>query len=291
MYSKLSRSLLTLAALLVACGANAQPIHIKHLHGLGYSADGKQLIVPAHDGLVIYENGQWRVPDAPINDYMGYAPSDEGFYSSGHPGPDTKRVNPLGLIKSSDLGKTLTTLAFEGESDFHMMAVGYGSHAIYVLNTTPNSKLGVGLFYSLDDAKTWTQSNAQGLTGQLVQLAAHPSQANIIAAVTQDGSFLSTDHGQTFERVAGVDRAAATTFTPDGQAVLFGLTGLQTYSIPDGQVASLGAPRITADDAISNIAINPVSGDIAIATFAKHVFVTNDRGSTWKQIATAGEAL
>lgn len=276
---------------ITACGASAQPIQIKHLHGLGYSADGKQLIVPAHDGLVMYENGQWRVPDAPVNDYMGYAPADDGFYSSGHPGLDTKLVNPLGLVKSSDLGKTLTTLAFEGESDFHMMAVGYTSHAIYVVNTSPNSKLGVGLSYSLDDAATWTQSNAQGLTGQLVQLAAHPLQANVIAAVTQDGSFLSTDHGQTFERLAGVDRPTAATLTPDGRAVLFGSANLQSYNIGDKQVTPLGAPSIAADDAISNIAVNSKSGEIAIATLAKHVFVTNDRGQTWKQIAKAGEAL
>lgn len=276
---------------ITACGTSAQPVHIKHLHGLGYSADGKQLIVPAHDGLVVFENGQWRVPDVPVNDYMGYAPADTGFYSSGHPGPSTKRINPLGLVKSSDLGKTLQTLAFEGESDFHMMAVGYKSHAIYVVNAAPNSKLGVGLFYSLDNAKTWTQSNASRLTSQLNQLAAHPSQANAIIAVTHDGLFLSGDHGQKFERVAGVDRVTAAAFTPDGLAVLFGFTSVQSYSTAGGQVTSLNAPPIAADDAISNIAVNPISGDIAIANRAKHVFVTSDRGQTWKQIAKAGEAL
>lgn len=286
-------SVACLSALLVtACGGPVRPVQINHLHGLGFSADGKQLIVPAHDGLLIYDAGQWRVPEAPVNDYMGYVATNSGFYSSGHPGPNSAYANPLGLVKSSDLGRTLTTLAFAGESDFHLVAVGYESHAIYVANAFPNSRLGVGLFYSLDEAATWTQSDASGLSGKLIQLAAHPTQANVIAAVTQEGVFVSDDFGQIFARLVDAGRASAATFSPEDGALVFGLNDLRVYNRPGGQVAAFGsAPNMKAGDLISYIAVNPVNGELAIATAAKDIFVTADRGQTWKRIADAGKGM
>ncbi|MGH2535886.1 MAG: F510_1955 family glycosylhydrolase, partial [Candidatus Promineifilaceae bacterium] len=124
-------------------GSGDSPVtaEFPHIHGLGFSADGRQLFVPAHDGLRLFSDGQWQIPDAPAHDYMGYAPADDGFYSSGHPHPSSGLVNPLGLVKSTDGGQTLTRLGFEGESDFHLMGVGYQNHAIYVVNPRANSRL------------------------------------------------------------------------------------------------------------------------------------------------------
>ena len=104
--------------------AGGADVEMPHIHGLGFSADGQQLLVPAHDGLRVYAGGRWQVPELPAHDYMGYAPTDNGFYSSGHPAPSAGLVNPLGLVKSTDGGKTLTTLGFQGQSDFHLMGVG-----------------------------------------------------------------------------------------------------------------------------------------------------------------------
>src|SRR5215218_222166 len=68
-------------------GSGAQGIvDFPHIHGLGFSADGRQLIVPAHTGLRIFVDDKWQRPDVPTNDYMGYAATNDGFYSSGHPG-------------------------------------------------------------------------------------------------------------------------------------------------------------------------------------------------------------
>lgn len=167
------------------------------LHGLGFSADGRQLVVAVHDGLRIYENGQWNEPDLPAHDYMGYSPTDEGFYSSGHPHPSAGLRNPLGLVKSSDGGRRLVRLGFEGESDFHLMGVGYFSHAIYVFNPAPNSKLAPGLHYSLDDGKTWNQSALQGIAARPIQIAVHPTEVNTLAIATEAGLFISSDFGST----------------------------------------------------------------------------------------------
>lgn len=47
-------------------------VEIPHIHGLGFSSDGNRLLVPAHIGLLVYENNQWSQPDLPAHDYMGF---------------------------------------------------------------------------------------------------------------------------------------------------------------------------------------------------------------------------
>lgn len=271
-----------------ATHAGSAAIEIPHLHGLGFSADGQQLIVPAHDGLRVFADGKWQVPDLPAHDYMGYAPADNGFYSSGHPQAGSQLVNPFGLIKSTDGGKTLTKLGFEGESDFHLMGVGYRNHAIYVLNTGQNSRLSAGLHYSLDEGKTWKQSAAQGLTADPIQITVHPTDANVLALASVTGLFLSSNHGDTFERIA-VTPVTAAAFSPDGTRLVFGSTSLSVYDTGSKETTTMQAPKIDAQDAIGYIAVNPVrTEEIAIATFGKDLFRSTDGGQSWQPIAQDG---
>lgn len=263
-------------------------VDIPHLHGLGFSADGEQLIVPAHDGLRIYSNGAWQEPDVPAHDYMGYSPTDFGFYSSGHPAPGSGLNNPLGLVKSTEEGRTLTQMGFEGESDFHLMGVGYFSHAIYVFSPAPNSRLAAGMSYSLDDGQIWQQSALNGIAANPIQIAVHPTEPGMVALATQAGLFLSDDFGDTFALVSpGPVTAAA--FTPDGNALLFGALGLSLHDLESGQIESIPSPTLTGNNAITNIAVNPVRpAEIALATSEIDVFLSPDKGTTWQPIAENG---
>lgn len=263
-------------------------VEFRHIHGLGFSADGRQLLVPAHDGLLIYENGAWTVPNLPVHDYMGFSPTNNGFYSSGHPGPGSNRVNPLGLVSSSDEGRTLNTLAFEGESDFHLMGVGYESHAVYVLNSAPNSRLSTGLYYTLDDGQTWEQSQAQGIGGATVQIAVHPTETSIVALAAEGGLFLSNDYGDTFTRVSQDAPISSASFDPDGSRLFFGYQSLNVYHLDNGGIDVLQTPPITDNDAVGFIAANPVSDEIAFATFNKDIYLSADNGQSWQPIARQG---
>jgi hypothetical protein len=266
-------------------------IQMPHIHGLSFSSDGKQLIVPAHSGLLVFENDRWVIPDLPPHDYMGYAGVDNGFFSSGHPNLGTDLVNPLGLVKSTDGGKTITTLAFEGESDFHVMAVGYESHAVYVLNTSPNSQLGIGLYHSQDEGESWQQSRAGGLGSGIIQLGVHPTETGIVAAATEQGVFLSTDHGDSFAQVGDAAPVTAVTFHPNGETLYFGYKVLYQYELSDGTIDTLSIPPLIGDDGITYIALNPVSNEIALATFSKNLYRSKDGGQSWQQIARQGEGL
>lgn len=263
-------------------------VQFRDIHGLSFSSDGSQLFVPAHDGLRVYENGSWTVPDLPVNDYMGYSGTDNGFYSSGHPGPGSNLINPFGLIRSADGGETVQTLAFAGETDFHLMAAGYKSHAVYVINPAQNSRLPVGLHYTLDEGQTWQQSTGSGISGRPIQLAAHPAEPGTVAVAAEGGLFLSNDYGDTFTRVGDTAPVTAATFDAEGERLLFGYQGLSAYDLSTGQTASFQTPSVAGDDAVGYIAINPVSVQIAFATFNKDIYLSQNNGQSWEAIAEQG---
>lgn len=270
---------------------SAEQITFPHIHGLAFSADGSQIITPAHDGFRIYENGVWQIPaEVPARDYMGYSAVDGGFYSSGHPQQGTTEINPMGLVKSGDLGASLTKLGFEGETDFHLMAVGFYNHAIYVINPAPNSELQAGLHYSLDDGQTWTPSSGSGLTHQSYALAVHPTQANTVAMATEGGLFLSVDYGETFSLIGSPSPAAAVGFSPLGDSLLFGAKGIYQYGLDDNEIVSLKIPVLDPGDFVLYIAVSPVTPDhMALATANLDIFHTEDGGGSWQQLANNGQ--
>ena len=265
-------------------------VELRDIHGMGFSQNGEYLYVAAHDGLRVFTDGEWLLPDLPVNDYMGYTAADVGFYSSGHPGPSSNLVNPLGLVKSTDGGKTLETLGFARESDFHLMAVGYYSHAIYELNFQPNSRLSPGLHYSVDDGKSLQQSASQGLSAQPITMAVHPTEAATVALATEGGLLLSTDYGNTFTPIAAGTPVTAVSFSPVGETLLYGYQTLSAYNLASQQITALTTPAIAAEDAVSYLAVNPAKPDtLALATFNRDLYLSQDGGQDWQPIAQAGQ--
>ncbi len=270
--------------------AGASEVTFSHLHGLGFSADGEQLYAATHDGFAVYADGKWQVPDVPRHDYMGYAAVDDGFYSSGHPAAGSGLRNPLGLVKSTDGGKTLIPLGLEGEMDFHLMGAGYRSHAVYAFSPVEKAGLAFGLNYTLDDGKTWQRSAMEGLTGRLVQVAVHPTEVSVVAVATEEGLFLSTDYGDRFERIGDPAPVTAAAFSPDGGRLLFGFQQLFVYDLSTGQVEAVTAPPISNKDAFGYIAVNPVRPEeVVVSTFDGTIHRSADGMQTWEQIAAQGK--
>ncbi|XID96027.1 F510_1955 family glycosylhydrolase [Paenibacillaceae bacterium WGS1546] len=262
-----------------------------HLHGLGYSADGKRLMIPVHNGLKVYANGAWSDAPGEKHDYMGFSAVDNGFYSSGHPAPSSKYKNPLGLVKSTDDGKTIAVLALEGEVDLHGMAAGYRSHALYVVNPQSNSKMSqVGLFYSKDEGKTWTSSPATGLQGQMTTMAVHPDKESIVAIGTTAGAYLSKDHGQTFTTLVPGRQISAISFMNSNDVWVAGADASLVKINTESKVsATLKSPT---KDEITYVAQNPANpNELAIATEQKDVYLSTESGVTWTQIADKGNMI
>ncbi|MEW9670128.1 F510_1955 family glycosylhydrolase [Ammoniphilus sp. 3BR4] len=267
-------------------------VELTHVHGLGYSGDGEQIIIPAHDGLRIYSDGHWHVPEGPKHDYMGFSSVDNGFYSSGHPEPGSDLKNPFGIVKSSDQGINLEILDLHGEVDFHEMAVGYKTHAIYVMNHEPNSEMKApGLYYTQDESKTWNKSDMNGVEGEHFVLAVHPTEESIVALGSEKGLFISKDYGQNFEKI-GSNQVTALQYNLKGDLYVGGYNGQALLLQLDGslnQIKEFNIPPLEKD-AVAYFAENPKNEkEMVFATYNKNVFLSQDQGNTWEKIADQGE--
>ena len=274
-----------------------EPVALTHIHGLSYSADGKRLMIPSHHGLAVYETGdkgRWSKADGPAHDYMGFSATRDALYSSGHPAPGSGLVNPFGLIKSQDGGKSWHKLGLEGESDFHLLATSYGTNAVYVTNHGRNSRMNQpGLYYTENDGLKWTRAATSGLAGEIKSLAVHPNDARIVAAGTDNGLYLSRDAGETFSQRVSGRQVLGIGFESDGRHILFssyaGKAALGRIGMaPGASVQDIPIPAMS-EDAIAYIAHNPSrSAEIAIASFKRSVYLSKDEGRTWKPIAQNG---
>ena len=286
----------SLAAHHEARAQNAGAVTLTHVHGLAYSADGKQLMIPSHHGLAVYRDGKWSKAPGPAHDYMGFSASRNRLYSSGHPAPGSGLVNPFGVIRSMDGGKTWDKLGLEGETDFHLLATSYETNAIYVYNPAPNSRMKTaGLYYTVNDGFSWNRARASGFSGEPASVAVHPSDPKVIAIGSSNGLYLSTDSGENFRAMATGEQVLAAFFDLNGTQLLFssyaGSPALTRVNWKSGSKRSVTLPSMSRD-AVAYIAQNPVSrNEYALATFERSVYITQDSGATWRQIASSGKGM
>ncbi|PJK16573.1 hypothetical protein CQS04_05295 [Chryseomicrobium excrementi] len=265
---------------------------LRHVHGMGYAGGGNDLYFASHSGPKIYRDGEWFETADNFFDYMGFNAVDEGFYSSGHPSADSDLPNPLGIQRSTDGGETLEEIAFQGETDFHAMAVGYTSHDIFLLNPAKNSLLEAGFYKSNDIGESWEPVKASGLEGEVMALALHPTDSNFVAAATSTGVYFSRDGGENFEAITSENETGtAVHFTEDH--LYFGsfrtTATLMKYTIENEELETLNIPDLS-EDAIALIAQNPMDGmELAIYTFEGNAYLSEDGLQTWKTLLEEGK--
>lgn len=270
-------------------------IELMHVHGLGFSGNDTGLYVPSHDGLKVFEEGTWSESPVEPHDYMGFSMVDDGFYSSGHPGAGSSLKNPFGVVKTTDMGQNLEMLDLYQEVDFHGMAVGYYSHAIYVINPQPNSRMDeAGLYYSTDDATTWTKGETKGLQGPVFSIAVHPTDEEIVALGTGEGIFLSNDFGQSFESLSS-SPATAVAFSAEGDLLAGSVSdkvNLTTFDSETNEPQAMSIPSLNGENTITYIAVNPQDEQqIIFTTVEKDMYLTKDSGENWSQIAEKGTGI
>lgn len=289
--SGLLACLLSVAVLAQDEGAPSSPL-LFHVHGVAFARDGRSLVVPGHSGLVEFKAGRWSPAKGPAHDFAGFAVSGPAYYASGHPAQGSELPDPMGLVKSVDGGASWRTLSAGGEADFHLIAAGWASGAVFVLNATQGRTLvETGLHSTTDDGRTWRRAAAEGLRGRLLGLAAHPKDSRTVAAATDQGLYLSSDSGATFRRI---DPAAATAvgFDVGGDRLLYTRAVRRTLvalQLSTGEQRAIQLPSLGLDY-VTHLAVSPVDGEgIAIATDRRHMYLSPDSGRTWRRIARDGD--
>lgn len=167
-----------------ASAANQPPVAITHIHAVARDPKTGDLLLATHEGLFRHANGE-LLQNGPVIDLMGFTVAPDGtYYASGHPGAGVDLPQPVGLITSTDSGRTWRVSSRGGESDFH------------ALTSSPTSVVGFdGTLRSTTDGETWS---TRTIPAAPRTLAASP-QTGALLATTETGLLHSTDDGRSWK--------------------------------------------------------------------------------------------
>ena len=169
-----------------------------HVHGLGVNPADGALFIATHTGLFRAREGESkavRVGDS-YQDTMGFTVVGANrFLGSGH--PDLRQDLPplLGLIESTDKGRSWEPISLLGEADFHVLRSV--NERVYGYDSSNDR-----LMMSADAGRTWEEAERPA---PLVDLAADPKDSlHVIASGVSDldqGLYESGDGGRNWERI------------------------------------------------------------------------------------------
>jgi hypothetical protein len=164
-----------------------------HVHGLGVNPADGALFVATHTGLFRAGPGERRARRVAerYQDTMGFTVTGpDRFLGSGH--PDGREDLPpfLGLIRSTDAGRTWDPVSLLGERDFHVLEAagqrifGYGSDF---------DSQQASLLVSDDGGRSWEERPPPE---PLISLAIDPKDPNHVVASGEHATYASTDAGR-----------------------------------------------------------------------------------------------
>jgi hypothetical protein len=178
-----------------ATSPDADPVHV---HGLGINPADRTLFIATHTGLFRMGEGvakAERVGDS-FQDTMGFTVvGDNQFLGSGHPDLRTDLPPLLGLIESTNEGRTWEPISLLGDADFHVLRSA-GSR-VYGYDSSNDR-----LLVSDDAGRTWIEAVRPA---PLVDLAVDPTDERHTLATgvsnSAHGLYESRDSGRSWDRI------------------------------------------------------------------------------------------
>ena len=238
--------LLALAACSDAPDAEpGQPLDVTHVHGLAVDPeDPGRVYVATHEGFGAWtEDGVERVSGSTA-DFMGFTIGADGtFYGSGHPGRGEDGPSSVGLVRSTDGGRSWEPVSLAGKADFHALAadddgvVGYDAYT--------------GQLRLSPDGEQWEDVDAPD---GFLDLAADPTSGRFLGTTGQGVLVASEDGGRTFEPVPEAPRLLLVDFFGDGSILGVAADGSLQTGLADGSWEAAGG---TAGEGLQAMTIGP----------------------------------
>jgi len=243
-----------------------------HVHGLGINPADGALFVATHTGLFRAGPGErraTRIADR-YQDTMGFTVTGpDRFLGSGH--PDGREDLPpfLGLIRSTDAGRSWVPVSLLGKRDFHVLEAA--GERIYGYGSDFESRE-AGLLVSADSGRSWQERTPPE---PLLSLAIDPDDPDHIVASGERGSYSSSDGGRGWRPLS--DDPGLLAWTPSRGLFLVGLNGSvgrsrdggRTWE-PSGEIGGQPAAFDSAGD------------DLYVALHDGTIKRTFDGGRTWQ---------
>ncbi|MFF3837581.1 F510_1955 family glycosylhydrolase [Streptomyces sp. NPDC001930] len=275
---------LALSLALTACSSSgdrapetrsASPL--SHIHGLGLRGDN--LYVATHQGIYTPDADGSPVPVGDRrDDFMGFTVTADGhFLASGHPAPGADGPADLGLVASTDSGRTWREKSLAGKVDFHALDTARDA-TVYGYDSAN------GLLRVSADGVTWDDRAAL----RALDIAVSPADPGTVLASTESGVARSTDGGRTFAPGAGRVLAYLSWGAPDA---LFGVD-------PDGVLfrgtgGGAGWTRVSTVPGGAPQALTVVDARRLFVATGDGVYESRDAGRTFERRmavkATAGD--
>lgn len=207
--------------------SDAGPPRIDHVHGIAADPRGDDLLVATHNGIfTLSPAGEVSGPLGGYDfDAMGFTIADTTLFASGHPGPrtPTELGSPnLGILRSDDVGKSWSPIAFTGTEDFHVLTAGPDG-TLYGIGSSS-----ADLLVSTDDGVTWARAGASIPAADIVA-----TDTGIYAAV-EAGLHVSADGGASFTPVQDAPVLYSLDARPDGTLIGAGIDSELWSQNPDG---------------------------------------------------------
>lgn len=247
----------------------------EHVHGLGLNPADGSLYIATHTGLFRMpedSDDSERVGDR-LQDTMGFAVTGpDRFLGSGHPDLRDDLPPLLGLIESSDAGRTWKSISLLGEADFHALRVS-GSRVVGY------DAGGARVMSSADGGRTWETLDTPAEVSDLVLDPDSPAR---IVAASAAGVITTSDEGDTWTRlIADADILA----WPAGDALYgFAADGAVTVSRDGGasweHVGDLGGEPAAA--------MATDRDTLVVALHDARILNSGDGGRSWSKGAWAG---
>jgi photosystem II stability/assembly factor-like uncharacterized protein len=208
----------------------------EHVHGVARDPGDGTVYLATHEGLFRYDKGA-PVRVGPVVDWMGFSIAGPGhFYTSGHPGDGVDLPAPVGLMESTDAGKTWSVRSLGGKSDFHALASSSKGVLAYD-----------GTLRSTADGETWTKL---AISAEPTSLAAAPDGSRILAT-TASSVLLSSDQGATWAPLPAAPPLLLAAWADKTTATGVTTTGHLAVTTNAGATWTTGTARVDSAQAIS----------------------------------------
>lgn len=269
---------LFLLPVVASAGEATKLSEVSHIHGLSFDAASPgDVLLATHFGIYrAHPDGTAEIVSTEVSDFMGFSPdpADAGrLLASGHPG----QGGNLGVIVSTDRGVTWQKLSdgVGGPVDFHAMTISRADpRIIYGLYD--------GIQISRDGGATWTMAGPG--PEKVIDLAASPSNADVLFAGTAGGLMQSTDAGRSWALIGPADIPVSVVETTNTNTVYAFFVGAGLFRQEGGGWAEVSTDF--GDGYLLQLAADPADPAHLVAVDDKGaVLVTTDRGKTWGPFA------
>ena len=259
-----------------------------HVHGVGFDETTDAVYIATHTGLYTVsgslnspkDSGSLGGPIAGLRqDNMGFVIDGERMYASGHPDPTVSSDANLGLISSTDQGKSWKAISLKGTTDFHDLEIshaGQGAATIYGFDSAD-----AVVRVSRDGGSTWTSGSALAMR----DMAADRALPGTIYATTSDGLKVSRDYAASFELSPGAPALyliAAAGSTAEPQLVGIDAAGVVWKKSDNTPWRATGAVTGTADA----LALTVWAISTLLVADQRGIVTSSDYGATWRVLVT-----